>query len=55
MVYDERLTPALGIAARGAWHAQALQALDAAEVVFADPDNGITEGARSTECTSTPC
>lgn len=41
--YAEMLVPAGGLAARRQWHRRALEALDDADVVFVDPDNGIRE------------
>jgi hypothetical protein len=39
--YSQQLEPPSGIAGRQSWHAGALDALARADVVFADPDNGI--------------
>ena len=39
--HSEALAPRDGLAGRDAWHARALDALAGAEVVCADPDNGI--------------
>jgi hypothetical protein len=40
-VHSEPLVPRGGLGGRDAWHARALDALAGAEVVCADPDNGI--------------
>lgn len=43
--YSERLAPAQGPAGRRAWHRRAIDALATADVVFTDPDNGLSSSA----------
>jgi hypothetical protein len=50
LTYGERLLPSMTNHARRVWHADALRGLAGADVVFVDPDNGLTtkpRGSRS--------
>jgi hypothetical protein len=46
LTHPEMLAPRIGAGRRRSWHRHALDALAGAEVVFADPDNGIRVAAR---------
>jgi hypothetical protein len=50
LTYNERLRPSMTDDARRTWHADALRELASADMVFVDPDNGLTtkpRGSRS--------